>query len=379
MTNKKTVKLGDICREIKLTTQDPIVDGHERYIGLEHLDSGSLKIKRWGMIEEDNPSFTRVFKKGNLLIGKRRPYLKKAGIAEFDGICSGDIIVVESKKSKLEKDLLPFIVQSQEFWEWAVKTSSGSLSPRTKFKSLSEFELREISPEAQARLLNSLLSVEKSINLVDEALEQAYTLKRILITKFFSKNFVSKFEHKDVYLRDVVDIQSGQVDPREKPYCDLPHIAPDNMTKITGKLIEYRSAKQDGVTSGKYYFDESWALYSKIRPNLRKLCFPKFSGVCSADVYPIKGRRGLLTEYLFYLLQSEHFNRYAISTSTRSGFPKINRDDLGAYRFYLPEEKAQTLAISKLVEVDKTIESCLSYLSRPAEIKSAMISKEIGI
>ena len=78
MSEKQTVKFGDICREVKLTTKDPIADGYERYIGLEHLDSGSLKIKRWGMIAEDNPSFTRVFKKGHILFGKRRPYLKKA-------------------------------------------------------------------------------------------------------------------------------------------------------------------------------------------------------------------------------------------------------------------------------------------------------------
>ncbi|OOF09690.1 type I restriction endonuclease subunit S, partial [Salinivibrio sp. MA427] len=93
MTDKQTIKFGDICKEVKLTTKDPIGDGYERYIGLEHLDSGSLKVKRWGMIAEDSPSFTRVFKKGQLLFGKRRPYLKKAAIAEFDGICSGDIIV----------------------------------------------------------------------------------------------------------------------------------------------------------------------------------------------------------------------------------------------------------------------------------------------
>ncbi|TOP99752.1 restriction endonuclease subunit S, partial [Vibrio parahaemolyticus] len=94
MTEKQTVKFGDICKEVKLTTKDPLGDGYERYIGLEHLDSGSLKIKRWGMIAEDNPSFTRVFKKGHILFGKRRPYLKKAAIAEFDGICSSDIIVL---------------------------------------------------------------------------------------------------------------------------------------------------------------------------------------------------------------------------------------------------------------------------------------------
>lgn len=112
MSGKQIVSFGDICREVKITTKDPIADGYDRYIGLEHLDSGSLKIKRWGQTIEDNPGFTRVFKKGHILFGKRRPYLKKAAIAEFDGICSGDIIVLEkSKKDLIDKDLLPFVIQ----------------------------------------------------------------------------------------------------------------------------------------------------------------------------------------------------------------------------------------------------------------------------
>jgi type I restriction enzyme S subunit len=136
MTDKQTVKFGDICREVKLTTKDPIADGYERYIGLEHLDSGSLKIKRWGIIAEDNPSFTRVFKKGHILFGKRRPYLKKAAIAEFDGICSGDIIVLNVEKL----DVLKLILVMDTFWQYAINNSSGSLSPRTKFSFLKNFE-----------------------------------------------------------------------------------------------------------------------------------------------------------------------------------------------------------------------------------------------
>ncbi|WP_394130736.1 restriction endonuclease subunit S [Shewanella maritima] len=160
MTDKQTVKFGDICKEVKLTTKDPIGDGYERYIGLEHLDSDTLKIKRWGMIAEDNPSFTRVFKKGQILLGKRRPYLKKAAIAEFDGICSGDIIVLEHNSTNVHKDLLPFIVQSRVFWDWAVKTSSGSLSPRTKFSALSELELSIPAIEKQLSALSILKKIQ---------------------------------------------------------------------------------------------------------------------------------------------------------------------------------------------------------------------------
>ncbi|EPR5024752.1 restriction endonuclease subunit S [Vibrio fluvialis] len=167
MTDKQTVKFGDICKEVKLTTKDPIGDGYERYVGLEHLDSGSLKITRWGMIAEDSPSFTRVFKKGQILFGKRRPYLKKAAIAEFDGICSGDIIVMEVKGASIISSLLPFIVQSEEFWAWAIKNSSGSLSPRTKFKSLADFTFRLSEQSKQQSCCLTLGKVEEVMQLTE--------------------------------------------------------------------------------------------------------------------------------------------------------------------------------------------------------------------
>lgn len=117
MTNRQPLKFGEICQEVKLSTKDPLADGYERYIGLEHLDSGSLEIKRWGMIKEDNPSFSRVFKKGHILFGKRRPYLKKAALAEFDGVCSSDIIVIKTE----ELDILKVILSMADFWQFAVK------------------------------------------------------------------------------------------------------------------------------------------------------------------------------------------------------------------------------------------------------------------
>ncbi|WP_144780514.1 restriction endonuclease subunit S [Marinobacter maritimus] len=174
MTKNEIVKFGEICREVKLTTKDPISDGYERYIGLEHLDSGSLKIKRWGVTKEDNPSFTRVFCRGHILLGKRRPYLKKAAIAEFDGICSSDIIVIEPKKEL--KDLFPFIVQSNDFWDWAVKTSSGSLSPRTKFKSLSSFKLMLPDKLGQNSLLQEVIKSDQVVKTTDQLVDCQETL-----------------------------------------------------------------------------------------------------------------------------------------------------------------------------------------------------------
>ncbi|EPT7319825.1 restriction endonuclease subunit S [Vibrio parahaemolyticus] len=191
MTDKQTVKFGDICKEVKLTTKDPIGDGYERYIGLEHLDSGSLKIKRWGSIIEDNPSFTRVFKKGQILFGKRRPYLRKAAVAEFDGICSSDILVLDVKDNKVNFELFYYLVKSEAVWAEAIRSSSGSLSPRTKFKSLAnvEFKLPSSSELVSISnfLHNSSLVVDQTRLVIQGAKRAAQASIRCLLRYGFTK------------------------------------------------------------------------------------------------------------------------------------------------------------------------------------------------
>lgn len=157
------VKFGEIAREVKLTSKKPDEDGLEFYVGLDHLDPQSLRIVRKGIISEDKPSFTRRFSKGQILFAKRRCYQKKAAVANFDGICSSDIIVIEAIPQKMIAGLLPFIIQSDAFFDWAERTSSGSLSPRTKWKSLAEFKFPLPPVERQKEILEVLEKVETCI------------------------------------------------------------------------------------------------------------------------------------------------------------------------------------------------------------------------
>ncbi len=119
---------------------DPVAAGIERYVGLEHIEPENLHIRSWGLVAEGT-TFTNHFKPGQVLFGKRRAYQRKVAVADFEGVCSGDIYVFESKDpDKLLPELLPFICQSEGFYEYAVKTSAGSLSPRTNWKHLAEYE-----------------------------------------------------------------------------------------------------------------------------------------------------------------------------------------------------------------------------------------------
>lgn len=150
------VKFGDVVRLSKARSQDPLVEGIERYVGLEHLEPSDLRIRSWGSVA-DGVTFTSVFQPGQVLFGKRRAYQRKVAVADFSGVCSGDIYVLETKDAQvLLPELLPFICQTDAFFDHAVGTSAGSLSPRTNWTSLADFEFVLPKVEEQLRIVELL-------------------------------------------------------------------------------------------------------------------------------------------------------------------------------------------------------------------------------
>ncbi len=173
----RKVKFGDVVRLSKARCADPLAEGVERYVGLEHLEPGDLRIRRWGNVA-DGVTFTSLFKPGQVLFGKRRAYQRKVAVADFSGVCSGDIYVLESKDADaLLPELLPFICQTDAFFEHAVGTSAGSLSPRTNWTSLAGFEFALPPVNEQHRLLLLLRTLEENLVALDAALSSVITLE----------------------------------------------------------------------------------------------------------------------------------------------------------------------------------------------------------
>lgn len=132
-------------------------------------------------------------------------------------------------------------------------------------------------------------------------------------------------------------VRSSLVDPKERRFANLPHIAPDSLERNTGQILGYRTVAEDGVTSGKYLFQSGDVLYSKIRPNLNKVAIARFNGLCSADMYAIRTIDDVLsTEYLAHVLRSDGFLEYAAAMSNRANIPKLNRQQLLGFTLNLP-------------------------------------------
>lgn len=156
----RRVKFGDVVQLSKARCADPLAEGVERYVGLEHIEPGDLRIRSWGNVA-DGVTFTSVFQPGQVLFGKRRAYQRKVAVADFSGVCSGDIYVLETKDADvLLPELLPFICQTDAFFNHAVGTSAGSLSPRTNWTSLAVFEFAIPPIDEQIRLASQFSTAD---------------------------------------------------------------------------------------------------------------------------------------------------------------------------------------------------------------------------
>ena len=206
------VKLDDVAIEVKETykgdkTGYPIV-------GLEHISPGEVALSNWSVNTKN--TFSKIFRQGDILFGRRRAYLKKAAIAPFDGICSGDITVIRAKSDKLYPELLPFIIQNEDFFDYAVEKSAGSLSPRVKWEHLKNYKFKLPSLEKQKNLAELFWSINDSRNAYQKLLQETDELINAQFIERFG-HLPEQFKHETIELGCIADMLSGGTPSSKHP------------------------------------------------------------------------------------------------------------------------------------------------------------------
>lgn len=154
----------------------------ERFVGLEWIEADNFQLQGFGLIA-NGTTFSKRFVKDDVLFGKRRAYLKKVAVADFDGICSGDILVIRAKAKKMLQGLLPYYISADAFIQHAVSTSAGSLSPRTKWKDLATLKVSIPDPNTQSTILDVLTQLNNTINQLKQQKVTLKLLKRKLLNE----------------------------------------------------------------------------------------------------------------------------------------------------------------------------------------------------
>lgn len=189
------VRFGDVVKEVKINI-DRKTDTHEFFIAGEHMESENMHITKRGRFATSDvgPAFIRLFKPGQILYGSRRTYLKKVAVADFEGITSNTTFVLETKDpAVMMQELLPFIMLTDKFTEYAINNSKGSTNPYILFSDLAAYEFDLPDIETQRRLVAKLLACDRA--------KEAYKKQIFATDELVKSQFIEMFGNEKEVVR----------------------------------------------------------------------------------------------------------------------------------------------------------------------------------
>lgn len=175
-TGWKRVRFGEVVRQLKEQV-NPEADGIERYVAGEHMETENVHIRKWGMVGDGylGPAFIRGFRKGQVLYGSRRTYLKKVAVAEWDGVTANTTFVIEAVEGKLLQELLPWIMLSERFTNHSVQESKGSTNPYINFPDIAKFEFDLPPLDQQRRIAEIFWAVDEAIGCKEKTIKSIHS------------------------------------------------------------------------------------------------------------------------------------------------------------------------------------------------------------
>lgn len=376
--NWDRIKFGDVANCLEKHSKNPLDNGFDKFVGLEDLNGETLKIEGCGDIK-DGTTFTKIFSKGDILFGKRRPYLKKIAVADFNGICSQDILVFRNK-CNIIPELLPLFVSSQSFIDHAIKTSAGSLSPRTKWKDLASFDISLPPINEQMEITLLFQSIETANEQVESQEKNLATLKKQLLRDIFGNspqfgNYLTKQDFEPVKFEKLANNISERVEPKEtnlNTYVGLEHLDSDNLT------IE-RTGKPEDVIGTKLKIYKDDIIFGKRRAYLRKVAVSTFDGIASAHSMILRANENNIEkDFLPYFMQSDTFMERAVQISEGSLSPTIKWKTLAAQEFVLPKKEKQTRLIEIFKQFDTTSNLLKQQISTLRTLKQNLLNEILG-
>ncbi len=208
-------KVSDIADIINVSIKNPSTSGIDVFVGLEHYDVGEPVITRYGSTEMLTTT-VKGFQSGDILLARRNVYLRRAGKVDFDGVTSGDSIVIRVKEdlshfdecdSSLMKSLLPFILNTNAFWDYANTNSDGTMSKRLSPQMLLDYEFDLPEKEEQRVLAEKLWAAYR----LKESYKKLLAATQEMVKSQFIEMFGTLDEPK-TEVRKMIDIavSSGQ-------------------------------------------------------------------------------------------------------------------------------------------------------------------------
>lgn len=380
-------RFDQIATNVNERIDNPSESDFEYYVGLEHIDPNSLKLRRWGS-PSDVEATKLIFRKGDIIFGRRRVYQRKVAVAEFDGICSAHALVLRANSEVVLPDFLPFFIQSDLFMERAQSISVGSLSPTINWKTLAKEEFILPSLEEQKTLARALVAAQLSVETVSDCLTSQ--------NKLFQSYIDSQVEHfickgnvsiGDLVLQGIIsppqDGNHGGQHPKGSDYVDdgIPFLMASDISEgcvnlSSCKFISLELAKSlrigfaqegDVLLTHKGTLGET-AILRGLRTEFAMLT-PQVTD------YHILKKEKLIPDFLYLVFRSSFFQRQLASHGRQSTRAYVGIKNQRNLLLPLPSLGEQEKAVAGLLTLEKTAESLNTRKKLSEPLKRLLVDK----
>ncbi len=347
----KAIKLGDVAIEAKTSNKGDKTGC--KIVGLEHLTPSDVTLSAWS--DDTNNSFTKEFVKGDVLFGRRRAYLKKAALAPFDGICSGDITVIRAKEGKVDPRLLPFIIQNDFLFEYAVGKSAGSLSPRVKWEHLKNFEITLPDAEKQKELADTLWAINETKQAYLELIKHTDGLVKSQFIEMFGDPLSNGF-YEIKTIGEVGEVLTGTTPSMKKEEYyerdDILFIKPGDIPENTISGIDTaENYISDKARKAARIFPEGSVLVTCIG-TIGKIGIAEFESSCNQQINVIVPSSNINSLYLAYNLL---IIRSVIQDAANAPVvPILNKTEFSKLKVMVPPYEKQCEFASLAQQSDKS-------------------------
>jgi len=377
----KSVKFDELVFNISERVE-PNDTSLEKYIGLEHLDSGKVKIDRYGSPNEVIGTKLKIYK-GDIIFGKRRAYQRKAAVADFDAICSAHAMILRVNELTLVKDYLLAFIHSDMFMNRAVEISEGSLSPTIKWKTLANQKFPLPPLEEQKQIAALFQSIEAAMEQVDGQEKNLKALWKRLIDELVGDdpsfgNLLKGKELKTYNYCDITEKLMRKIDPLADNIERI--VAGENLESEDFKIRTWQKVGE-GYLGPAFHvlFKAGDILYGSRRTYLRKVSYADFNGVCANTTYVIRANEKLLLQDLLkHIMLSERFTQYSIGVSKGSTNPYINWKDLDNFSFQIPDIKTQKEIANVLDGILAIVEQLKQQKATLKLLKQKLLNEILG-
>ena len=240
----------------------PTEDDKYTYIGLEHLDSGTLEVSRWG--SDVAPIGEKlIMQKGDVLFGKRRAYQKKVGIAPFDGIFSAHGMVLRPREDVITKEYFPLFISSDYFLNEAIRISVGSLSPTVNWKDLKDLTFNIPTIEEQKRISPIIWAAIETKNSYNYLI---HSIDNLVKSQFIEMFLNEKNDYPTVSLSQIFDKpQGGEWGDDDTTGNGTPVLRTTNFTDngyidytdVATRIIDPQKLSKKALTKGDILIEKS--------------------------------------------------------------------------------------------------------------------------